>query len=94
MQQLRLFEYEQIKEVSIPHINMQIFPKKENCDYRDWLLEINSNKFWIKLWFENWSYDIDSFQIIAAKWYFEMNLAFIKTLRNIVFNLYTKLINE
>ncbi len=79
--------------VSMPHINMQIFNyEDENNEYRDWLLEINSNKFWIKLSFED--NNINTFEIISAKWYYDMNLWFIKTIRNIVFNLYQKMKNE
>lgn len=79
--------------VSMPHINMEIFPSQsEENPYKDGFLEINSNKFWIKLSFEN--NDIDTFEIISAKWYYDMNISFIKTIRNIVFNLYQKMKNE
>lgn len=52
-----------------------------------WLLEINSNKFYIEFTVnEGWI--IAEFQIFWAKWYFELTLTVIKMIRNIVQNLY------
>lgn len=93
MYQPKLFEIkEEVQSVSIPHINMQIFPStSDESPYKDWFLEINSNKFWIKLSFEEETNNIDTFEITAAKWYFDMDISLIKTLRNIVFNLHEQM---
>lgn len=53
-----------------------------------WLLEINSNKFYVEFSVdEDWV--ICEFQIFGAKWYFEFNIKIIKIIRNIVQNLYS-----
>ena len=95
MRQSKLFETEKSQKISIPHVNMEIFPSvSDESIYKDWFLEINSNKFWIKLSFEQDTNNIDTFEIRAAKWYFEMDISLIKTLRNIVFNLYSQINNN
>ena len=52
-----------------------------------WLLEINSNKFYVEFTV-NEEGVICEFQIFGAKWYFEFNIKIIKIIRNIVQNLY------
>ena len=93
MYQSKLFEiFEEKKIISMPHINMEIFSSNsDESPYKDGFLEINSNKFWIKLSFEEKTNNIDTFEIRAAKWYFDMDILLIKTLRNIVFNLYSQI---
>ena len=53
------------------------------------IIEINSNKF--RILFDADEYDrVDNFEIISAKWYFELNLWIIKLVRNIVRQMYTR----
>lgn len=51
------------------------------------LLEINSNKFYVKFDVED-SDTIGAFEIFSAKGYFELNLKIIKMIRTIVQNMY------
>lgn len=50
------------------------------------LLEINSNKFYVKFDLHDTGV-IGAFEIFSAKWYFELNLKIIKMIRTIVQNM-------
>lgn len=87
MDQLKLFDVQSTQTEQLPSMNMT-FSACEDGGYTG-MVEINSNKFWIM--FEADEYDhVNNFEIISAKWYFELNLGIIKLIRNIVRQLYAR----
>lgn len=87
MNQLKLFDTSPTHSAELASMKMT-FDACEQWGYMG-MVEINSNKFWIM--FDADEYDhVDNFEIVSAKWYFELNLGIIKLVRNIVRQLYTR----
>lgn len=79
-----LFEKSDRVVVDLDAVQMDV--DKIDDEYM-WLLQINSNKFRISFRIDHTS--ISDFQIFSGRWYFEMTLPIIKTIRNIAQNMYT-----
>jgi len=87
MNQLKLFDTTLTQTSELASMRMT-FDECDNGGYT-WVVEINSNKF--RIMFEADEYHhLDQFEIISAKWYFELNLGIIKLVRNIVKQLYAR----
>lgn len=86
MQQLRLFWHSDFvtKKVSFDNIKATFWKLTETL--HEVILEINSNKFLIV--FDIAMNRIEQFEIIAVKWFVEMSLNILKTLKKIVYKLY------
>ncbi len=90
MFQAPLLDLQQKKTVSYNNLRLS-YDKYDGCYM--WLLELNSNKFYIRFDIDNDNNLIIEFEICSVKWYFERDLKIIKTIRKIVQNLYTIAIN-
>ncbi len=87
MNQLKLFDTLSTHSAQLPCMKMT-FDARDEGGYMG-MVEINSNKF--RIIFDADEYDhVDNFEIVSAKWYFELNLWIIKLVRNIVRQLYTR----
>lgn len=85
MNQLKLFDTTSSQISELASMRMTF----DECDSGGylWMVEINSNKFWITFDADEY-HRVDQFEIVSAKWYFELNLWIIKLVRNIVKQLF------
>jgi len=85
MNQLKLFDTTSSQVSELASMRMTF----DECDGGGylWMVEINSNKFWIAFDADEYHH-VDQFEIVSAKWYFELNLGIIKLVRNIVKQLF------
>lgn len=86
MQQLRLFTDNMyvLKKVDFENIKATFWKVTDNL--YEVILEINSNKFLIH--FDIAMNRIEQFEIIAVKWFVEMSMNILRTLKKIIFKLY------
>lgn len=78
-----LFVTQSNKVIQFQHMRLDL---QDVTEWYVWLLEINSNKFYVKFGVnEDWM--IGEFEIYGVKGYFEFNVRVIKMIRNIVQNL-------
>jgi len=86
MQQLRLFTDNMyiLKKVDFENIKATFWKLTDNL--YEVVLEINSNKFLIH--FDVAMNRIEQFEIIAVKWFVELSMNILRTLRKIIFKLY------
>ncbi len=86
MQQLKLFSEQnniqkQVKFESISAAFTMIADKTYEV-----MLEINSNKFLIH--FTTTMNKIEKFEIVAVKWFIDMSVSIMKTIKKIIYKLY------
>lgn len=86
MFQSPLLELQEKKTVSYNNLKLS-YDKYDDC-YMG-LLELNSNKFYIRFDIDQDNKLIVEFEICSVRWYFERDIKIIKTIKNIVQNLYT-----
>ncbi len=75
---------QQHKQIHFQNMSLDV---TNNDTWCVWLLEINSNKFFVEF-IVNEEWLICEFQIFGVKGYFELTVTIIKMIRNIVQNLY------
>lgn len=80
MFQSPLLDLQQKKTVSY---TLRLSHEKDDDCYM-WLLELNSNKFYIRFDVDDDNNLIIEFEICSVKWYFERDLKIIKTIKKIV----------
>lgn len=86
MQQLKLFDqgFELIKTIDFENIKATFMKIWENI--YELILEINSNKFLIN--FQATMNQIEQMEIVAIKWFVELSISIVKTIKKIVSMLY------
>jgi len=86
MQQLKLFTqgFDLIKTIDFENIKASFVQLWE--DLYELVLEINSNKFLIN--FKATMNQIEQMEIVAIKWFVELSINIIKTIKKIVYMLY------
>lgn len=86
MQQLKLFidNFDFNREIKFESITAGFIVISEWV--YDVLLNINSNKFLIRL--ETSMNKIEKFEIIAVKWFIDISVSIIKTIKKIIYKLY------
>lgn len=87
MNQLKLFENNSSKISELASMRMT-FDESDEGNYTG-MVEINSNKFRI-MFDTNEYHQLQGFEIISAKWYFDLNLGIIKLVRSIVCQLFSR----
>jgi len=87
MNQLKLFDTNSSKISELASMRMT-FDESDLGNYTG-MVEINSNKFWI-MFDTNEYHQLQWFEIISAKGYFDLNLGIIKLVRSIVTQLFTR----